>query len=131
MVRLEQVLKGIKAVQSKGPKRTERLPITLDHLAKLKEVWSSGQSKFDSQMLWAAASLCFFGFMRSGELTIPSASSYDAGAHLNFNDVTVDCIQNPRTLRVHLKATHSGSVLTSMVVEREMHCAQAQLCSAI
>ena len=105
MVRLEQVLKGIKAVQSKGPKRTERLPITLDHLAKLKEVWSSEQSKFDSQMLWAAASLCFFGFMRSGELTIPSASSYDAGAHLSFNDVTVDCIQNPRTLRVHLKAS--------------------------
>ena len=40
-----------------------------------------------------------------GELTIPSASSYDAGAHLNFNDVTVDCIQNPCIFRVHLKAS--------------------------
>ena len=105
MARLEQVLKGIKAVQSKGPKRTERLPITPNHLAKLKEVWSSGANKFDGKMLWAAASLCFFGFMRSGELTVPSATSFDEGAHLSFNDVEVDCTKNPRILRVHLKAS--------------------------
>lgn len=105
MARLEQVLKGIKMVQSKGPKRTERLPITPTLLAKLKEVWSSGLSKFDGQMLFAAASLCFFGFMRSGELTIPSAASYDEGTHLSFRDVAVDCIHNPRILRVYLKAS--------------------------
>ena len=105
MARLEQVLKGIKIVQSKGPKKRERLPITPNHLAKLKEVWSSGLSKFDGQMLFAAASLCFFGFMRSGELTIPSATSYDEGAHLSFNDVAVDCMHNPRILRVYLKAS--------------------------
>ena len=98
MARLEQVLKGIKMVHSKGPKRTERLPITPNLLAKLKEVWSSGLSTFDGQMLFAAASLCFFGFMRSGELTIPSVTSYDEGAHLSFNDVAVDCIHNPRIL---------------------------------
>ena len=60
MARLEQVLKGIKIVQSKGPKKRERLPITPNHLAKLKEVWSSGLSKFDGQMLFAAASLYVF-----------------------------------------------------------------------
>lgn len=105
MARLEQVLKGIKIIQAKGPKRSERLPITPNLLAKLKEVWSSRLSKFDGQMLFAAASLCFFGFMRSGELTIPSAASYDEGAHLSFSDVAVDCIRNPRILRVYLKAS--------------------------
>ena len=105
MARLEQVLKGIKMVQSRGPKRAERLPITPRMLVKLKEAWASGASKFDAQMLWAAASLCFFGFMRSGELTIRSVSSYDESAHLSFNDVAVDCTHDPRILRVHLKAS--------------------------
>ena len=102
MARLEQVLKGIKAVQSKGPKKTEWLSITPNHLAKLKEVYSRGAKKFDGRMLWGAASLCF---MRSGELTIPAASAYDEGAHLSFNDVAVDCVHDPHILRVRLKAS--------------------------
>ena len=53
-------------------------------------------------MLWAAASL---GFMLSGELTIPSAKSYDAGTHLSFQDVTVDGVHNPHILRVNLKVS--------------------------
>ena len=105
MARLEQVLKGIKTVQSRGPKRVERLHITPTLLEKLKGVWSRGLNQFKGLMLWAAASLCFFGFMRSGELTIPSAKSYDAGAHLSFQDVTVDCVHNPRILRVNLKTS--------------------------
>ena len=43
--------------------------------------------------------------MESGELTIPSAKSYDEGAHLSFQDVLVDSVHNPRILRVHLKAS--------------------------
>ena len=43
--------------------------------------------------------------MRPGELTIPSATSYDEGAHLSFNDVAVDCMHNTRILRVYLKAS--------------------------
>ena len=97
--------KGIKTVQSRGPKRVEQLPITPTLLAKLNGVWSRGPNQFEGLMLWAAASLCFFGFMRSGELTIPSAKSYDAGAHLSFQDVTMDCVHNPRILRVNLKAS--------------------------
>lgn len=59
MVKLEQVLKRIKTVQSQGSKRMERLPITPNLLAKLKEVWSRGPSKFDGQMLFAAALYAF------------------------------------------------------------------------
>ena len=41
-------------------------------------------------MLWAASTLCFFGFLQSGEITVPTESSFDEGAHLTFDDVTVD-----------------------------------------
>ena len=123
MARLEQVLKGIKMVQSRGPKRPERLPITPRMLVKLKEAWASGASKFDAQMLWAAASLCFFGFMRSGELTIPSVSSYDESAHLSFNDVTHGFFEFISKLR---RQTHSGWALTSMLVKQEMFFARCQ-----
>ena len=47
----------------------------------------------------------FFGFLRSGEITILSDSSFDEGAHLSFHDVAVDCLSNPQILRMHLKAS--------------------------
>ncbi len=87
MVRLEQILKGIQAQGKK--KERERLPISINLLRKLKGVWQKDSR--DGGMLWAAASLCFFGFFRSGEITIPSESAYDESAHLSFQDVQVDC----------------------------------------
>ena len=90
MARLEQVLKGIKSVQAKGHKRVPQLPITPNRLVKMKEVWDKLPNTFDGNMLWAASSLCFFGFLRLGEIIIPSDSSYDKGAHLNYEDVAVD-----------------------------------------
>ncbi len=103
MAKLEQVLKGIKSAQAKGqgPSKKKRLPVTLDILSKLRGVWQQVES---GSMLWAAASLCFFGFLRSGEITIPSDTAYDEGAHLNFNDVAVDGLENPKMLRLRIKA---------------------------
>ena len=56
-------------------------------------------------MLWAAASLCFFGFLWAGEICVPSDNSYDEGAHLNFNDVSVDSMEKPSSLRIRIKAS--------------------------
>ena len=56
-------------------------------------------------MLLTAASLCFFGFMPSDELTIPSDSSYDESAYLSFKDVSVNSIRNPQVLRVRIIAS--------------------------
>lgn len=114
MARLEQVLKGVKRVQSKGPRRAERLPITPSILAKLKEVWTKKGASANGCMLWAAASMCFFGFMRSGEITIPSAQAYDVGAHLAFSDVAVDSTSNPSILRIHLKASKTDPFRTGI-----------------
>ena len=103
MARLEQVLKGVKSVQSKEQlRRTARLPVTPELLAKLRGIWVSQP---DGSMLWAAASLCFFGFLRSGEITVPSDSTFDEGAHLSFKDVAVDSFQEPRLLKVRIKAS--------------------------
>ncbi len=56
-------------------------------------------------MLWAACLLCFFGFLRSGEITIPDASSYDPSAHLNYSDIAVDNPLAPSIIQIRLKAS--------------------------
>ncbi len=65
MAKLEQVLKGIKSAQEKGqdPSKQIRLPIML---GKLRGVWQQSES---GSMLWATASICFFAFLRSGEIS--------------------------------------------------------------
>lgn len=64
MAKLEQVLRGIKLVQCKKQKRSSRLPIYHEHLDKMRAVWLKDLITFDGIMLWAAAVLCFFGFLR-------------------------------------------------------------------
>ncbi len=56
-------------------------------------------------MLWAAAYICFFGFLRSGEIVVPSETRYDQSSHLSFGDVRVDDRANPQYLEIHLKAS--------------------------
>lgn len=106
MARLEQVLKGAKREYvKKNPCKRERLPITPDLLMKMKSIWSKDPSKFDNIMIWAACCLCYFGFLRSGEVTVPSEAAYDSGVHLNMADVSVDSIENPSVVKVRIKAS--------------------------
>ncbi len=53
-------------------------------------------------MLRVAALLCFFGFCRSGEITVPSASAYDERVHLAWGDVAV-VKGSSSIVRIHLK----------------------------
>ena len=59
-------------------------------------------------MLWAASTLCFFGFMRAGELTVPSDKSFDDSSHLTCKDVSVDSIETPKVLEVQLILRYSN-----------------------
>lgn len=70
----------------------------------LKKVWLTAEPSYDSVMLWAACSLCFFGFFRSGKLTSPSEVHSDPDEHLTFTDIAVNDRDNPTILQVHLKA---------------------------
>ena len=68
--RLECALKGVKrAAAVSGVEARVRLPVTPKILKLLRSVWSGNSSGFDSVMLWAACCMCYFGFLRSGEVT--------------------------------------------------------------
>ena len=103
--RLKLIQTGIKRVHSEraseGPRI--RLPITPAILRQIQVHWSSQTADPDIVMLWAVAVLCFFGFFRAGELTIPSINSFEQANHLAWGDVAVDNIEDPKMLRVRLK----------------------------
>ena len=56
-------------------------------------------------MLWAACCTHFFGLLRSGEIVVPIATSYDPAAHLSFGDVTVDRMDVPTIAQITIKAS--------------------------
>ena len=103
--RLRLVQAGIKRTHSQrvplGSK--VRLPITPAILHGIRVQWLSRAQEHDIIMLWAAACLCFFGFFRSGEITIPSLGAFDPRVHLSWGDVAVDNAFNPSILQVSLK----------------------------
>ena len=54
-------------------------------------------------MLWAAFCLAFFGFLRIGEITVPSNSSYDPGVHLGLADVAFNHATDPTHMDLTIK----------------------------
>ena len=106
MSKLEQVLKGIKSAQTKGGDPIQpRLPITPALLLAMKGVWEHESVSQDKAILWAAASLCFFGFLRSREVCIPGEKAFVKGAHLTMQDIHVDNLANPQSVQVRIKAS--------------------------
>ena len=81
----------------------ERLPISPNLLRKVKAVWEISASDPDIIMLWAACCLAFFGFLRIGEMTVPSDATYDPSTHLSQSDIAVDNPSNPSVIRVSIK----------------------------
>jgi hypothetical protein len=70
MPRLDYVMKGIKRVRATSGKGVrERLPITPDILLRLKGVWVQTAHDPDTKLICAACCLCFFAFLRVGEMT--------------------------------------------------------------
>ena len=104
MPRLEYVVKGFKRSATYSVSRS-RLPITPDLLRRLKVVWLGWQNRWDASLLWAASTMCFFGFLRSGEVVVPSQSSWDPATHLCYGDVTLDSADSPSLIQVRLKAS--------------------------
>ena len=62
----------------KAPKMT--LPNTPPILSRLKMHWLAKSSDQDIIMLWAAVTLCLYGFFRAGKITVPSLTTLMAKA---------------------------------------------------
>ena len=77
MPRLEIVVRGMKKEQASRPKKS-RLPITPSIPKQIRQRWERRGTKWDEVMLWTAVCLCFFGFLRSGEVVVPSDTGFDA-----------------------------------------------------
>ena len=56
-------------------------------------------------MLWAAACMCFFGFLRMEEAVVPSATAYDQDVHLSEADVKANSRSKPSYIEVRIKAS--------------------------
>ncbi len=105
MPRLEYVMRGIKKNEAKqGLGGREHLPITPSILRQLKAVWAHSGADPDTKLIWAACCLCFFAFLRVGEMTVgPSEKDHDPGVHLSIGDIGLDHPRRPSFLRVTIK----------------------------
>ena len=59
----------------------------------------------DATMLWAAAYMRFFGFLQSGEIVVPSATTCNPAVHLSYGDVKADNISTLQYIEVIIKAS--------------------------
>ena len=103
--KLQYVMRGIKRNEaSKGKEPRERLPITPRLLRQIRGVWQTmEEDQRDRKMLWAACCICFFAFLRVGELSVPSDSEYDPASHLSVSDIAVDNPREPSMVRIRIK----------------------------
>ena len=104
MPQLAYVTRGLWKLTVKGD-RNQRLPFTPHILRQLHAVWECYPNWYDATMLWAACCMCFFGFLRSGEIVVPSDSDYDPTVHLSLGDVRVDNTSSPSYLEIYIKAS--------------------------
>jgi len=56
----------------------------------------------DKIMLWAAFTMCFFGFLRSGEICLGKDETFDPTRDITPQDIEVDNLENSKLLRLHL-----------------------------
>jgi len=61
-----------------------RLPVTLEVFRGLKQVWQRLPSQRNVSMLWAIATLCFYDFLRTGEVVMQTDTMYDQLRHLGY-----------------------------------------------
>ena len=122
---LELALRGAKREQAGVPTRT-RLPITPAVLEKLRSSWNRDPTNQRHVMLWAACCVAFFGFLRSGELTVAEPAGFDPGQHLTMGDVSVDNTEKPTCVALRIK--QSKTDLFRRGVSIHLHQTNLPLC---
>ena len=105
--KLVYTLKGIKSTQAKESHRQSRsrLPMTPKILCHMRQILNRAQTDRNNIMIWAACCMCFYGFLCSGEITVPSRTGYDPGAHLSQGDVAIDDPGKMTMVQIKIKAS--------------------------
>ena len=101
--RLQLLQSGVRReALHRSPATVPRLPITTAILSQVRRFCVASPGLYDPTMLWAVMTLCFFGFFRAGELTVPGTGTFDPAIHLAWGDVAISTDQPP-VIRVFLK----------------------------
>lgn len=95
---------GASVERHKNLVKPPRLSITP---AILKGVWERESITRDKAM-WAAASLCFLGYLCSGEVCILGEKAFDNGARLMIKIVRVESLANPQSVQIKIKASKTN-----------------------
>ena len=109
---LEYTLRGVKLRQAKKQmtRPWTRLPMTPSLMKKLRSSWEKDSQSHNNIMLWAAYCMALFGFLRAGEITVPSLKEYDPDGHLSAGDVALDSQTDPTEVRVHIKESKTDPI---------------------
>lgn len=100
--RLRLIQNGIRRERAhSAPNSGGRLPITPLILRRMHGICGTPTSSYSEALLWAAATVCFFGFFRAGEITVPAVAAFDSSVHLAWGDVSIS--EDGRVIRVFLK----------------------------
>ena len=86
--------------------RPKLLPITPAILRLLYHQWSHVHGDFSLACLWAASCLGFFAFVRLGEFTCESWSTYHSSM-LSLGDIEVESRTNPLVMHVTLRRSNT------------------------
>ena len=85
--RFHQVLKGVERLHSiREASARPRLLITPNILRKMRCAWGAIKQA-NERMLWVVALTAFFGFCRSGEVTVPREGEYNPAVPLLYWDL--------------------------------------------
>ena len=101
--RLEYVLTGIKRGDSRsGPPVRKRLPITIDVLHRLKNIWLSTPRCPTISCCGQRHVLASLFFTRWG-FTVSAPQAYDPDVHLHLSDLALDSHSNPFVVQLRIK----------------------------
>ena len=113
---LECTLKGIKLRQAKSVATCSKSRLTITPNMLKGDPGRKTGTMLTISCYGQLAAPAFFGFLRSGEITVPSMKSYDPGCHLSAGDVTLDSLTSPKAVQIHIKASKTDPFRKGLMV---------------
>ena len=121
MSRLKYVTPSIKKNQSLARLPSERqgkLLVTPSIVMKIRAVWERESHNYTNIMLWAVASRA--RSFRLGKIVLGDREKLDERLHLSARDISVDSLDNPSMMQVHLKLSKTDQMCkgVNIIIEK-------------